>query len=92
MNKDIATVSMVLLAFILIFIMIIQIISMKNMKKSRTYIEKLQNSLKPGVNVMLIGGIYGTIVKIDQITAIVNIAQNVDIKEDRSSIQEVVAQ
>ncbi|WP_297280880.1 preprotein translocase subunit YajC [uncultured Anaerococcus sp.] len=92
MNKDIATVSMVLLAFILIFIMIIQIISMKNMKKSRTYIEKLQNSLKPGVNVMLIGGIYGTIVKIDQITAIVNIAQNVDIKVDRSSIQEVVAQ
>ena len=65
---------------------------MKNMKKSRTYIEKLQNSLKPGVNVMLIGGIYGTIVKIDQITAIVNIAQNVDIKVDRSSIQEVVAQ
>lgn len=91
MVKDIATVSLVLLAFILVFVLVMQIVSARNMKKSREHMEELQNKLKPGVNVMLLGGIYGKLVKLSKDTAIINVANNVDIKVDRSAIQEVVA-
>lgn len=91
MVKDIATVSLVLLGFIFIFVLIMQIVSAKNMKKSRKRMEDLQNKLKPGANVMLIGGVYGKLVKLNNDTAIINVANNVDIKVDRSAIQEVVS-
>lgn len=90
MLKEIAQVSLVLLAFLTIFFVIMQIISARSMKKSRENMRILQESLKPGVKVMLIGGIYGTLVRINKETAIVKIANNVDIKVDRSSIQSVV--
>ena len=90
MLDNIAQVSLVLLAFLAIFFVIMQIISAKNMKKSRDHMRILQESLKPGVNVMLLGGIYGTLVRLNKDTAIVKIADNVEIKVDRSSIQSVV--
>lgn len=90
MLDNIAQVSLVLLAFLAIFFVIMQIISAKNMKKSRNHMRILQESLKPGVSVMLLGGIYGTLVRLNKDTAIVKIADNVEIKVDRSSIQSVV--
>lgn len=90
MLDNIAQVSLVLLAFLAIFFVIMQIISAKNMKKSRENMRVLQESLKPGLNVMLLGGIYGTLVRLNKDTAIVKIADNVEIKVDRSSIQSVV--
>jgi preprotein translocase subunit len=53
--------------------------------------EKLQSLLKPGSKVILLGGIYGRVIKMSEDTAIVNIAKDVDIKVDRSAIKEVVA-
>lgn len=90
MIKDIATVSLVLLVFILIFVIIMQIVSMRNLKKSRSHMEKLQALLKPGSKVILLGGIYGRVIKMSEDTAIVNISKDVDIKVDRSAIKEVV--
>ena len=90
MLDNIGQVSLVLLAFLAVFFVIMQIISAKNMKKSRENMRVLQENLKPGVNVMLLGGIYGTLVRLNKDTAIVKIADNVEIKVDRSSIQSVV--
>lgn len=55
MLENIGQVSLVLLAFLAVFFVIMQIISAKNMKKSRENMRILQESLKPGVNVMLLG-------------------------------------
>ncbi|WP_073998585.1 preprotein translocase subunit YajC [Anaerococcus urinomassiliensis] len=90
MLDNIGQISLVLLAFLSVFFVIMQIISAKNMKKSRENMRILQESLKPGVKVMLLGGIYGTLVKLNKETAIVKIAENVEIKVDRSSIQSVI--
>ena len=90
MLDNVAEVSLVLLAFLAIFFVIMQIVSSRNMKKSRENMRVLQESLKPGVKVMLLGGIYGSLVKLNKDTAIVKIADNVEIKVDRSSIQSVI--
>ncbi len=90
MLKEIATVSLVLLGFIFIFVLVMQILSAKNIKKSRRRMEDLQEKLKPGAKVMLIGGIYGKLIKLNDDTAIINVSNNVDIKVDRSAIQEVI--
>ena len=90
MLDSIGQVSLVLLAFLAVFFVIMQIVSSRNMKKSRENMRILQESLKPGVKGMLLGGIYGTLVKLNKDTAIVKIAENVEIKVDRSSIQSVI--
>lgn len=90
MAKDILQVSIIFLTFIGIFLVIMQIVSAKNLKKSRERMKALQEALKPGVELMLMGGIYGKLVKLNKDTAIIKIADNTEIKVDRSSIQAIV--
>ena len=90
MAKDILQVSIIFLTFIGIFLVIMQIVSARNLKKSRERMKALQEALKPGVELMLMGGIYGKLVKLNKDTAIIKIAVNTEIKVDRSSIQAIV--
>lgn len=90
MAKDILQVSIIFLTFIGIFLVIMQIVSARNLKKSRERMKALQKALKPGVELMLMGGIYGKLVKLNKDTAIIKIADNTEIKVDRSSIQAIV--
>lgn len=90
MAKDILQVSIIFLTFIGIFLVIMQIVSARNLKKSRERMKALQEALKPGVELMLMGGIYGKLVKLNKDTAIIKIADNTEIKVDRSSIQAIV--
>ena len=90
MLNDIGRVSLVLLAFLAVFFVIIQVISSRNLKKSRENMKSLQESLKPGTEVMLMGGIYGKLSKLNKDTAIITIADGVNIKVDRTSIQSIV--
>ncbi len=90
MLGDIATTSLVLLAFIAMFVFISQIISRKNLKKRKEYFEDLHTNLKPGKTVMLTDGIYGKIVTLGEDTAIINVAKDVNIKVSRYSISEII--
>lgn len=90
MPAEIARTSLVLLAFIAIFGVISQILSHRNLKKKKEYFEKLHKDLKPGKEVMLTGGIYGKIVSLKEDTAIINVANDVNIKVSRYSISEIV--
>ncbi|MDO5048206.1 MAG: preprotein translocase subunit YajC [Anaerococcus sp.] len=90
MLGDIAVVSLVLLAFIAIFILISQIISHRNLKKKKAYFETLHKELKPGKKVMLTGGIYGKIISLGEDTVIINVAKDVNIKVSRYSISEIL--
>lgn len=59
----------------------------KNAQRQR---EEMLNSLKVGNDVITIGGIYGKIAAIDETTLILKIADNVEIKVARGSVNSVV--
>lgn len=90
MLADIARTSLVLLAFIAIFVFISQIISHRNLKKKKKYFEDLHRNLKPGNLVMLTDGIYGKIISLKEDYAYVSIAKDVEIKVSRYSISEII--
>ncbi len=90
MAKEILQISIIFMIFIGLFLVTMQIVSARNLKKTKEKIKALQEALKPGVEVMLLGGIYGKLVKLDKDTALIEIADNTEIKVDRSSIQTIV--
>lgn len=90
MAKEVLQISIIFLIFIGIFLVIIQIVSARNLKKSRERMKALQEALKPGVELMLMGGIYGKLVKLNKDTALIEIADNTEITVDRSSIQTII--
>lgn len=90
MAKEILQISIIFMIFIGLFLVTMQIVSARNLKKTKEKIQALQEALKPGVEVMLLGGIYGKLVKLDKDTALIEIADNTEIKVDRSSIQAIV--
>lgn len=90
MAKEVLQISIIFMIFIGLFLVTMQIVSARNMKKTKEKIKVLQEALKPGVEVMLLGGIYGKLVKLNKDTAIIKIADNTEIKVDRSSIQAIV--
>ncbi|WP_099321522.1 preprotein translocase subunit YajC [Anaerococcus sp. Marseille-P3625] len=90
MAKEILQISIIFMIFIGLFLVTMQIVSARNLKKTKEKIKALQEALKPGVEVMLLGGIYGKLVKLDKDTALIEIADNTEIKVDRSSIQAIV--
>ncbi|MBQ9480371.1 MAG: preprotein translocase subunit YajC [Selenomonadaceae bacterium] len=59
----------------------------KNAQRQR---EEMLNSLKVGNDVITIGGIYGKIAAIDETTLMLKIADNVEIKVARGSVNSVV--
>lgn len=90
MLADIAVTSLVLLAFVSIFILISQIISHKNLNKKKKYFEDLHKNLKPGKKIMLTDGIYGEVISLKEDYVIVSIAKDVEIKVSRYSISEIL--
>lgn len=90
MAKEVLQISIILMIFIGLFLVTMQIVSARNLKKTKEKIKVLQEALKPGVEVMLLGGIYGKLVKLNKDTALIEIADNTEIKVDRSSIQAIV--
>jgi preprotein translocase subunit YajC len=54
--------------------------------------KKLLESMKKGDKVITSGGIYGTIAGIDENTVLVQIADNVKVKLDRSSIATIISE
>lgn len=90
MAKEVLQISIIFMIFIGLFLVKMQIVSARNLKKTKEKIKVLQEALKPGVEVMLLGGIYGKLVKLDKDTALIEIADNTEIKVDRSSIQTIV--
>lgn len=90
MAKEVLQISIIFMIFIGLFLVTMQIVSARNLKKTKEKIKVLQEALKPGVEVMLLGGIYGKLVKLNKDTAIIEIADNTEIKVDRSSIQAIV--
>ena len=59
----------------------------KNAQRQR---EEMLNSLKVGNDVITIGGIYGKIAALDETTLMLKIADNVEIKVARGSVNSVV--
>lgn len=90
MAKEVLQISIIFMIFIGLFLVTMQIVSARNLKKTKEKIKVLQEALKLGVEVMLLGGIYGKLVKLNKDTAIIEIADNTEIKVDRSSIQAIV--
>ena len=90
MAKEVLQISIIFMTFIGLFLVTMEIVSARNLKKTKEKIKVLQEALKPGVEVMLLGGIYGKLVKLNKDTALIEIADNTEIKVDRSSIQAIV--
>ncbi|MDO5649013.1 MAG: preprotein translocase subunit YajC [Gallicola sp.] len=90
MKESILAASIVILAFIAIGLIILQIVNAKNLKKSKEYFSELHTSLQPGVEVMLTGGIYGTLTRVKEDYVMVEIAKNTEIKVSRYSIKEIL--
>lgn len=90
MAKEVLQISINFMIFIGLFLVTMQIVNARNLKKTKEKIKVLQEALKPGVEVMLLGGIYGKLVKLNKDTALIEIADNTEIKVDRSSIQAIV--
>ena len=90
MAKEVLQISIIFMIFIGLFLVTMQIVSARNLKKTKEKIKVLQEALKPGVEVVLLGGIYGKLVKLNKDTALIEIADNTEIKVDRSSIQAIV--
>ena len=90
MKESILAASIVILAFIAIGFIILQIVNAKNLKKSKEYYSNLHTSLKPGAEVMLTRGIYGTLTRVREDYVMVEIAKNTEIKVSRYSIKEII--
>lgn len=79
----------VLLSFIvpMVFVgLIFYFILIKPQKKQHQEVQKMRDSLQEGANVVTTGGIHGTVKKVKDEIVTLQIADNVRIKVNRSSI------
>ena len=77
---------------IVVMLIIFYFMLYRPQKKAQRQREEMLNSLKVGNDVITIGGIYGTIAAIDETTLRLRIADNVEIKVARGSVNMVVEQ
>lgn len=75
---------------ILVFIIFYFLLIRPQQKKMKEH-ENMLNAIKPKDEVLTGGGVYGTVVKADAQTLVVEIAKGVEIKVLRSSVREVVS-
>ncbi len=78
-----------LIMFALI-ILIFYFMILRPQQKRQKEREKLLNSLEKGDKVILAGGEHGTIIGLEEKTVLVQIADNVKVKYERSAISSVV--
>lgn len=71
---------------ILFMVVIFYFLLYRPQKKARQERDEMLNNLKVGVEIITVGGIYGTISKIEEEFVILKIADNVDIKISRSAV------
>ncbi len=76
-----------ILIFALMYFMLVR--PQQKQKKKR---EELLNSLEKGENVVTIGGIYGTIVKLNEKDIVLEIAPNVRISMQRGAVGSVIVE
>lgn len=82
---DSTSMIMQMLPFILILFVFYFFIIRPQSKKAREQQEYIE-SLKKGDNVVTAGGIYGKIVKVDDLTVLLEVDNNVRLKMDKATI------
>ena len=90
MKTAILASAIVVFALLGIVLIIVQIMNTVRLKKQTDYFEQLHKDLKPGVEVLLAAGIYGTIKKVTDEYVIVEVAKGIDMKASRYSIKEII--
>jgi preprotein translocase subunit YajC len=74
-----------LIPFILVFVIFYVLIILPTRKKQRKHLEMV-NNLKPGDRVITTGGIYGTVMSVQQDRIEVRIAANVKVDVTKSAV------
>lgn len=80
---------MSLLPMVLIFVIFYFFLIRPQVKKQKK-VEEMINNLKKGDNVIAAGGIYGTVVKVEQKMVFLEIGDNLRIKVQKNSVTELV--
>ncbi len=78
------------LMFIAFMVLIFYFMIIRPSSKRRKDHQKMLDALKKGDKIITSSGIYGTVAGMDEKTILVQIADNVKIKLDRSSISAVI--
>ena len=81
----IGTIVMFGLIFVIFYFMIIR--PQQKRQKER---QKMLDSLEKGDKIITAGGIYGTVIGLEEKTVLVQIAENVKVKVDRGSVGNVM--
>lgn len=91
MNWEVILWSSGTIAVVLVVcLLIVWIISARNMKRSRNSMATLQQEIKVGAEILFAGGIYGKIVKIKDDVIDVEVSKGTVVKISRYSIQAVM--
>ena len=77
-----------LLPFVLVFVVFYFLLIRPQQKRQRERASML-NALEAGAKIVTIGGVHGTIVALEDTTARVRIAENVEVVYERSAISQV---
>ena len=79
------------LPLIIIFFIFYLLVFRPQQKRQKEH-RAMLSSLKKGDRVLTTGGMYGTVVGVDESTAVLRIAENVKVEFQRSAIAAIVAQ
>ncbi|MGB9773349.1 MAG: preprotein translocase subunit YajC [Bacteroidota bacterium] len=80
-----STIIMFVLIFLIFWLLIIR--PQQKRQKER---QKMLDSVKKGDKVITIGGVHGTVVGIDEKTLLIQIADNVKVKYERSAVSQII--
>jgi preprotein translocase subunit YajC len=72
-----------------LIILIFYFMILRPQKKKQKEREQLLNSIKKGDKVVTIGGLHGTIIGVEEKTVLVQVADNVKLKFERSAISTI---
>lgn len=77
--------------YIIIFIGLIYLVGVRPQQKRRKELEAIMSSLQPGVEIVTVAGIYGTVTEIeDGETLLLEVAEDTDIRIAKAAIARVV--
>lgn len=72
-----------------LIILIFYFMILRPQKKRQKEREQLLNSIKKGDKIITIGGVHGTVVGVEEKTVLVQVADNVKVKFERSAISTI---
>lgn len=90
MKENIFASSVVVIAFLVVFVIIYYIISFKNIAKSKKYYEELHQNIVAGKNIEFCGGICGRITKVQEDYIDVEISKGTIIKISRYAVTKIL--